>query len=178
MENGIRVCNIFSKSLITLDTQTFFDVYLLVFMSASQQINRVRKLQFQSKQSTYHFQWVLSSVNIISQKNIIAWLYIWILDLRVIIGSPEFIEESHEVKILAMQRAENFNSRSQLYHHTFFLKNLNYLFAKSRDNLRFDYEIFRQLWLKFVRFQKVFQYSLIKSCSSHILISNIILVIY
>ena len=136
LKDTVRIFNVFVKSLDALlaKAQVFVDVAILVV--ASKQENLTRVLQFQSQKETDDLEALTSTIDVITEEDIIC-----AVNITCFLGRPPNIEESHEVVIVTVKISEDLNGRFKvLDKHRLCCEHLRHLINELQNLLLLDVE--------------------------------------
>ena len=129
VEAGVDIGGFLSQAATTLLSETEGVVDPFVFMIASEQVNFIREFDLECHQKTNRLQRMRTSVHIVAEEEIIV-----ALDIAIIVGNTPEVEESHQILILPMDVAKDFDRCIDSKDHWLILEDTHALIGK-RENV-------------------------------------------
>ena len=126
VEDRVMFRWVFSESVTALFSEAKGIVDPLILVVTSQKMNLVWESDLQRHQQADCFERVTSSVDVISQEEVVV-----ALDITVFIRSSPKIEESHQILVLTMDVTKNLDRSVNFEDHWLCFKNFLSLIGKS-----------------------------------------------
>ena len=129
LEDTVRVVNVFIESFSTLLSEAQVLVHISVLMVASEKEDLARVLQLQGEQETNDFERLTASVDVVAQEDVIETA-----DIASLLRCPPDVKEAHQVVVVAVDVAEDFDGRLQVFdQHWLCMEHLSHFINELKD---------------------------------------------
>jgi len=136
LENRAWVFNVLIKTLSTFLTETEVLVDMTVFMVTAQKEDLTRILEFEGEEEADDFETLSATVNVISEEHVVK-----ATNITCLLWCAPDIEESHQISVISVDIAENFDRRLQIfYEHGLSLEHLHNFLNEFKNLLFLDME--------------------------------------